>query len=88
MLADLFVAFEMQIQIDTTVDRHGWSMQGHQLTYDDECLKELYQLTHSEREEIESVPNILFFDIEDGRRDLVHFDVTLTVLPVFKVEAH
>ena len=40
MLAGLFVPFEVRIQFDATMERHGWSVRGHRRTDDNEWLKE------------------------------------------------
>ena len=60
MLFGLFVAFAMQIQIDATMERHGWSAQGHRWTDENGWLKESVEPFHSEREEIESVQDTIF----------------------------
>ena len=63
-------------------------MQVHRRTDENGWLKESVEPFHSEREEIESVPNILFFDLEDIRGDLIHFHVTLAVLQIFDDKIH
>ena len=61
MLAGLFVPFELRIQFEATMERHGWSVQDHRRTDDNGWLKESVELFHSEREEIGSIRHMCFW---------------------------
>ena len=78
MLAGLFVAFAMQIQIDATMERQWRSVQGHPRTDENRWLNGFVEPLHIGWGEIKSILNMCFLS----------FDATLAVLQVFDDKIH